>query len=308
MSFLNSKSGDDMEEKILLPYTHIKKLPTKEWRRNMKTSFNYWLRVPQDKMEEVVDITEMFYVCTVIEDDILDGTKLRRGVPTAHSTFGLPLTVNSIAHLLLLVLQRCTQLHPKAALIFSEEGLELFRGQGAEVYTRDNFICPTEEDYMTTQAKKLRGIFNLCFRLMQLFSDDKTDYSDFVVKLSMYFQMRGDYCNICNSKALQECSPSTNQNSGDFYDDLTEGKFTLPIIHATKTSKRDAILNILKQKTNDFTLKQYCVSLLEQAGSLQYTRDVLTKLDSELRDEIKKFGGNPPLEAVLDDLLSWRDT
>ncbi|VVD03976.1 unnamed protein product, partial [Leptidea sinapis] len=257
MSFLNSKSGDDMEEKILLPYTHIKKLPTKEWRRNMKTSFNYWLRVPQDKMEEVVDITEMFYVCTVIEDDILDGTKLRRGVPTAHSTFGLPLTVNSIAHLLLL-----------AALIFSEEGLELFRGQGAEVYTRDNFICPTEEDYMTTQAKKLRGIFNLCFRLMQLFSDDKTDYSDFVVKLSMYFQMRGDYCNICNSKALQECSPSTNQNSGDFYDDLTEGKFTLPIIHATKTSKRDAILT----------------------GSLQYTRDLLTKLDSELRDEIKKFG------------------
>ncbi|XP_050669643.1 terpene synthase-like isoform X4 [Leptidea sinapis] len=210
MSFLNSKSGDNMEEKILLPYTHIKNLPTKEWCRNMQTSFNHWLRVPQDKLEEVINITEMFYICTVIEDDILDGTKLRRGVPTAHSTFGLPLTVNSISHLQLLILQRCMRLHPKS--------------------------------------------------------------------------------------------------SGDFYDDLTEGKFTLPIIHATKTSKRDAILNILKQKTNDFTLKQYCVSLLEQAGSLQYTRDVLTKLDSELRDEIKKFGGNPPLEAVLDDLLSWRDT
>ncbi|XP_050669647.1 terpene synthase-like [Leptidea sinapis] len=161
---------------------------------------------------------------------------------------------------------------------------------------------------MVAQAKKWRGIFNFCLRLMQLFSDQKTDYSNLVIKLGMYFQVRDDYCNICKPKALQECSPDTNENSGDFYDDLTESKFTLPIIHATKTLKRDAVLNILKQKTNDLTLKQYCVSLLEQAGSLQYTRDLLTKLDSELRDEIKKFGGNPPLEAVLDDLLTWRDT
>ncbi|VVD04153.1 unnamed protein product [Leptidea sinapis] len=94
-------------QKLLLPYTHIKKLPTKEFRRRIENSFNHWLRVPQDKFEEVVNIAEMFYVSTIIEDDLLDGTKLRRGVPTAHCVFGLPHAINAIPHVILLVLQRC---------------------------------------------------------------------------------------------------------------------------------------------------------------------------------------------------------
>jgi geranylgeranyl diphosphate synthase type 3 len=66
---------------------------------------------------------------------------------------------------------------------------------------------------------------------------------------------------------------------------------------------------ILQQRTGDVELKKYCVTLLENFGSLKYTRRTLEELDAELRAEVAKLGGNQMLEDVLDDMLDWkRDT
>jgi len=63
---------------------------------------------------------------------------------------------------------------------------------------------------------------------------------------------------------------------------------------------------ILRQRTRDVELKNYCVTLLETFGSLKYTRHTLEKLDGEMRAEISKLGGNPMLEDFLDELLDWK--
>jgi hypothetical protein len=34
---------------------------------------------------------------------------------------------------------------------------------------------------------------------------------------------------------------------------------------------------------------------------------MLEKLDAEIRAEVAKHGGNPPLEDVLDGLMSWKE-
>ncbi|CAH4035639.1 unnamed protein product [Pieris brassicae] len=81
-------------------------------------------------------------------DDIQDNTLVRRGVPAAHCVYGVPLTLNTSIHIITLVLQELlllgTSMAPK---IFCEGFLEVIRGQGIELYWRDNFICPTEEQY-----------------------------------------------------------------------------------------------------------------------------------------------------------------
>jgi geranylgeranyl diphosphate synthase type 3 len=56
-------------------------------------------------------------------------------------------------------------------------------------------------------------------------------------------------------------------------------------------------------------LKKHSVNLLEEFGSLSYTRHTLEEVDAEARTEVAKLGGNPLLEDLLDDLLNWkRDT
>jgi geranylgeranyl diphosphate synthase type 3 len=64
--------------------------------------------------------------------------------------------------------------------------------------------------------------------------------------------------------------------------------------------------DILRQRTQDVELKKYCVKLLEELGSLSYTRHTLEELDAEARAEVAKLGGNPLIEYVLDDLMSWK--
>jgi len=48
--------------------------------------------------------------------------------------------------------------------------------------------------------------------------------------LGLYFQIRDDYCNL----SLKEYSENKS-----FCEDLTEGKFSFPIIHAITTQKED---------------------------------------------------------------------
>jgi geranylgeranyl diphosphate synthase type 3 len=53
-------------------------------------------------------------------------------------------------------------------------------------------------------------------------------------------------------------------------------------------------------------LKNYCVILPEDFGSLSYTRHTLEELDAEARAEVAKLGGNPMVEDVLNKLLEWK--
>ena len=95
-----------------------------------------------------------------------------------------------------------------------------------------------------------------------------------------------------------------------FCQDLTEGKFDFPIIHAIQSGHPESgkVLEIVKQRTENEDLKRYCVSLLEKIGSFAYTKQKLEKMEEEIRQEIKSLGGNPlldeffvPLESLVSD-------
>ncbi|XP_047529110.1 geranylgeranyl pyrophosphate synthase-like [Vanessa atalanta] len=300
MSQITTKSGDkNQDEKLLMPFTYIQQVPGKQIRSKLTQAFNYWLRVSDEKLRAIGEIVQMLHNSSLLLDDIQDNSILRRGIPVAHSIYGIASTINAANYVIIIALEKTLQLgHPMATAVYTEQLLELHRGQGIEIYWRDNFQCPTEEEYKEMTMKKTGGLFMLAIRLMQLFSDNKSDFSKLSSILGLYFQIRDDYCNLC----LQEYSENKS-----YCEDLTEGKFSFPVIHAIQNQKGDnQVLHILRQRTRDVEVKRYCISLLERFGSFQYTRDRLQELDNEARAEVKRLGGNPHLEELLDELLSWR--
>nr|XP_034830082.1 geranylgeranyl pyrophosphate synthase-like [Maniola hyperantus] len=292
-----------LENELLAPYTHLMQVRGKQLRVRIVLAFNHWLRLPEHKLNYIVDTVDMLHNGTLLIDDIQDNSKVRRGLPSAHCVYGLPLTINTSLHVIFLVLERVLKLGPRGAEIYAEETLEVIRGQGIDIYWRDNFICPTEEEYTDMLKQKTGHMFLLAVRLCQQFSLYERDLSQLVLHMGLYFQIRDDYCNI----RQQEVLSSFFRYDNSFCEDISEGKFSLPIIHAMKSPERNQILHILRQRTEDVYLKKYCVSLLEKTGSLQYTRGVLEDLDRSARAEVARLGGNPDLEAVLDELMSWKD-
>ncbi|XP_073942701.1 geranylgeranyl pyrophosphate synthase quemao isoform X2 [Choristoneura fumiferana] len=285
--------------KILMPYTYILQVPGKQIRTKLTSAFNNWLKISDEKLKAVGEIVQMLHNSSLLVDDIQDNSILRRGIPVAHSIYGVASTINAANYVMIIALEKTLELgHPMATAVYTEQLLELHRGQGMEIYWRDNFHCPSEEEYKEMTVKKTGGLFMLAIRLMQLFSENKSDFSKLSAILGLYFQIRDDYCNLC----LQEYSENKS-----FCEDLTEGKFSFPIIHAIRNQEGDnQVLHILRQRTRDVEVKRYCISLLERIGSFQYTRDALTRLDADARDEVARLGGNPYLENLLDELLTWR--
>ena len=86
--------------------------------------------------------------------------------------------------------------HPQAVQVYTEQMLELHRGQGMEIYWRDNFRCPTEEEYREISIRKTGGLFNLAVKLMQLFASDEGTakgngdrYVGLTALIGLYFQV-----------------------------------------------------------------------------------------------------------------------
>ncbi|XP_017956576.1 geranylgeranyl pyrophosphate synthase isoform X2 [Drosophila navojoa] len=279
----------EQDEILLQPFTYIQQIPGKQFRSELALAFNHWLLIPPEKLTQIGEIVQMLHNSSLL------------GVPVAHSIYGVASTINAANYTLFLALEKVQQLgHPEATKVYTEQLLELHRGQGMEIYWRDSFTCPSESDYKLMTIRKTGGLFMLAIRLMQLFSENKEDFTKLTAILGLYFQIRDDYCNL----SLKEYTENKS-----FAEDLTEGKFGFPVIHAVRTQKQDKqVLHILRQRTHDIEVKKYCISLLEKLGSFQYTRKVLESLDAEARAELTRLGGNPFLDRLLNKLLSWKNS
>ncbi|XP_039994759.1 geranylgeranyl pyrophosphate synthase isoform X2 [Xiphias gladius] len=240
----------------------------------------------------IIEVTEMLHNASLLIDDIEDSSKLRRGFPVAHSIYGIPSVINSANYVYFLGLEKVLTLeHPEAVKVFTRQLLELHRGQGLEIHWRDTYSCPTEQEYRNMVLQKTGGLFGLAVGLMQLFSDWKQDLKPLLDTLGFFFQILDDYANLS--------SREYSKNKG-LCEDLTEGKFSFPIIHAISSRPESTqVQNILRQRTENMDIKRYCVDYLEKIGSFAYTRQILQDLEVEAYRLIRDFGGNPQLESLV---------
>lgn len=240
----------------------------------------------------IIGVTEMLHNASLLIDDIEDSSKLRRGFPVAHSIYGIPSVINSANYVYFLGLEKVLTLeHPEAVQVFTRQLLELHRGQGLDIHWRDTYTCPTEQEYRNMVLQKTGGLFGLAVGLMQLFSNWKQDLKPLLDTLGLFFQIRDDYANLSSREYSENKS---------FCEDLTEGKFSFPTIHAIWSRPESTqVQNILRQRTENMDIKRYCVDYLEKVGSFAYTRQTLRDLEVEAYRLIREFGGNPQLESLV---------
>lgn len=271
------------EEQILLgPFDYLESLPGKNMRSQLIQSFNIWLKVPEESLAVIIKVISMLHTASLLIDDIQDQSILRRGQPVAHSIFGTAQAMNSGNYVYFLALREVQKLHsPKAISIYVDSLIDLHRGQGMELFWRDSLMCPTEEQYLDMVANKTGGLFCLAIQLMQAEATVQVDLIPLVRLLGIIFQICDDYLNLK--------STAYTDNKG-LCEDLTEGKFSFPIIHSIRANPGNRqLINILKQKPREDDIKRYALSYLESTKSFDYTRGVVKKLKTEALDIIQEL-------------------
>lgn len=92
-----------------------------------------------------------------------------------------------------------------------------------------------------------------------------------------------------------------NDNKG-FAEDLTEGKFSFPIVHGVRTDDQNkVVMSVLQKRPTTPTLKHHAIDYLRtKTKSFDYTLVVMQSLEQQAREEIARLGGNLKLEMMLD--------
>ncbi|KAF9884146.1 geranylgeranyl pyrophosphate synthetase [Aspergillus nanangensis] len=278
------------EKVVMGPYDYMLQHPGKDIRRQLINAFNVWLKVPPKSLDIINRVVGMLHTSSLLIDDVEDNSVLRRGVPVAHTIYGTAQTINSANYVYFLALQEVQKLNnPVAIDIYCQELLNLHRGQGMDLFWRDTITCPTEEEYLEMVGNKTGGLFRLAIKLMQAESSTGKDCVTLVNVMGLIFQICDDYLNLANT--------TYTQNKG-LCEDLTEGKFSFPIIHSIRQNPNNhQLINILKQRTKSEEVKLYAVSYMESTGSFRHTQNVVRELREKalaLIDEIDNSGMKQP--------------
>ena len=118
--------------------------------------------------------------------------------------------------------------------------------------------------------------------------------------MGIIFQIRDDYLNLW--------SPTYSDNKG-LCEDLTEGKFSYPIIHAIRADPRNSqLLNILKQKPTDPAVKKYATDYMDRVGSFAHCRIAVKELVERALKMVTDLDGgaagpNDQVKTILNHFL-----
>ncbi|CAA9959388.1 geranylgeranyl pyrophosphate synthetase [Pyrenophora teres f. maculata] len=190
-------------------------------------------------------------------------------------------------------LQETQQLGPEAVKIVLEELSELHIGQSYDLYWTQHSCCPSEDEYLEMVSKKTGGLFRLIVRLLLDGSESKapkghlhTDMGHLASLIGIQYQIRDDYQNLyCPDYGVQK----------GFCQDLDEGKFSFPLLHAlsVQPSSKKLLCELIQRRRDagclSYEQKMLALKQLDCAGSMVYTRETLKRLQGEVYKDVKKI-------------------
>ncbi|KAH7883324.1 isoprenoid synthase domain-containing protein [Phlebopus sp. FC_14] len=317
LSISSFRWSAEQQLELLEPFLYIESCPSKEFRSQLIEAFNQWLQVPVEQLELITQVVRLLHNASLLVDDIEDDSELRRGRPAAHKVYGVPQTINAANYVYFIAYQELAKMdsfdvrfnletthepkpqRPSRQLITitNEELLALHRGQGREILWRDSLRCPSEEEYIEMVQDKTGGLLRIAVRLMMACATKNADvnYVPLTDLIGIWFQIRDDYLNLQSNVYTEKKG---------FAEDLTEGKFSFPIVHGIREAPRNRqILSVLQQRPKSPTLKLHAIEYLKNSThSFEYTLAAMRSLERQARSEVARLGGNVILETIFDAL------
>jgi octaprenyl-diphosphate synthase len=212
-------------------------------------------------------IIEFIHTATLLHDDVVDASSLRRGRLTANNVWGNQASVLVGDFLYSRAFQMMVSIGRMRVMnVLADATNTIAEGEVQQLINcRDPHT--TEERYLQVIRRKTAKLFEAGAQIAAIISGQpapvETALATYGMKLGMAFQLRDD--------VLDYGAPSADigKNVGD---DLAEGKPTLPLIHAMRAGNGEqarVIRSAIEHGGRDRMAE--VVAAIESTGALQYT-------------------------------------
>lgn len=213
-------------------------------------------------------IIEFIHTATLLHDDVVDISALRRGRPTANAEFGNAPSVLVGDFLYTRAFQLMVQLEDMDILTHMAKTTNIIAEGEVLQLTRAGDASIGEAQYLDVITRKTAILFAAaCYGAATLSgAEEQTRQAlrEFGLNLGIAFQMIDDALDYDGNPA------SMGKNVGD---DLAEGKVTLPLIHTLLTGTTDEQTLVRRAITEKSAAQiDQITTAVKRCGSLDYTR------------------------------------
>jgi octaprenyl-diphosphate synthase len=217
---------------------------------------------------QLAAIIEFIHTSTLLHDDVVDESDLRRGRKTANALWGNAPSVLVGDFLYSRSFQLMVELDSMPVMrVLADATNQIAEGEVLQLLHVGN-PDTSESDYLRVIERKTAVLFSAATRLSAMLAGASAglqqSLADYGMNLGMAFQIADDVLDYtADADAL-------GKNLGD---DLAEGKATLPVIHAlahASASVRPRLQQIIRD--GDAAALPEVLAAIQGSGSLEYSR------------------------------------
>ncbi len=241
-------------------------------------------------------LVEAIHTASLIHDDIIDNSKIRRGRESIHARWGPNITVLLGDYLYIKALGLSLQSkHRQIIQILTSISARMVEGELTEYYVSGN-LGLAEKDYLDIINKKTASLFSASCRIGGILgkaSKEEENYlAEYGANLGMSFQIIDDLLDFTgDEKTLGK----------PILCDLSEGRITLPLIYTLNNDGREnkkRVIELLKQKNQDKQSLEEILKIVKSNGALDYTHKKAEEFSHKSIEIISQFPKSTQQEAL----------
>jgi octaprenyl-diphosphate synthase len=237
---------------------------------------------------------ELLHLATLIHDDIIDEAGTRRGHQTLNNQFGNEIAVIVGDYALAIVFRALLaekDFHVMDMVLSTSQQLGM--GELQEILNRNNHAM-TVDEYFSVIDLKTAALFSLCSRLGAYLGGAGPAEVELA---GQYGQQLGNAFQIVDD--LLDIVADEEKTGKPSFNDLAEGRMTLPLIHLLEQDGEHAGELISSvQRNSSQSARQAILEHLEATGSLSYTFDAAVE-----RLRLARQTGQQLASLAIDDSL-----
>lgn len=273
---------------------HLLAMKGKMFRPSLVLLASHTAGTPTRDAVVVASVVEMVHLATLVHDDAVDHSMLRRGMPTINSLFSDQISVIMGDYLYSTALTQLVALENMAAMrVLIDASTQMSVGELSQLSTVEPLDF-SETDYEFLIRSKTASLMSAacCVGAMcgaSAHADALARYGD---ALGMVFQITDDLIDFT------EASETTGKPSGL---DLREHKVTLPLIAALRTMttaerrRVAALLGTSDPADNDVA---EVAGIVVERGGLEYARDRASEYADRARTALDHLPRTPARDAL----------
>ncbi len=239
---------------------------------------------------------ELLHTASLVHDDVVDESTLRRGLASVNQKFGNKIAVLVGDYLLSLLLCKAAETGDNMMVErLAHLGGTLSEGEITQLDSSRHEV-PDEAAYFRIIDHKTAALFATCGELGALAAGAKSEkverarlYGEMV---GICFQIRDDIFDFYEDKHIGK--PTGN--------DLLEGKFTLPIIYALQAAPSPALLPIITRvKACQASPEDVAtlVAFTKNHGGIAYAKDVMNQYREKAIKVVESFHNKAVRESLI---------